>query len=167
MSVTPVRDGEYGCQDCDFTTTYGFQAYEHRDRTNVFRTWDRDTGRPTRFGLVARAVGIAGAVTLAVVVVISMVTYKPPPPSNEPAKNIGGGVGEVDAPCGGIGDCNGDGIPDDMEDRIRRDALADAARDYCAGSLNEAACIEGVLNGDTVLEPEEPPRPEPGYGGYP
>jgi hypothetical protein len=181
---TDKHTGEVSCLDCDFTPSgsrdwvqpknprFGryLEGREHQRQTNIFRLWDPDKGT-TRLGhVVPVALGVA-AVTVVVFVVVAIANFEPPPPSNTQ-------TGETvetdlyDPPCGGIGDCNGNGIPDDVEKDIQDEQRAQQAEDYCSGSEDPDSCVEGVMNGDITPDygPQDYPTqdyPTQDYPSYP
>lgn len=129
---------------------------------SLLRRTDPETGREE----VRPAVRVAGyVVVLAVAVawVVAAIHYVPPPDA-APATTH---VGDIEPPCGVIDDCDRDGVPDDLEDDLRREQQAQLAYDYCTGTDYEGgseACFEDVANGSLELDPVDvygPPNGEP------
>lgn len=102
-----------------------------------------------------RVAGYIAVLAAAVTYVLVALHYEPPPEA-EPAAVAN--VGDIEAPCGGINDCNGDGIPDDVEADIEREHRAELAETYCEGAGSDyeggsEACFEGVMDGSIEVDP--------------
>lgn len=177
-----LEDGSFRCLDCDFVSTSddpknlwagtrGAQvgAWGHERETSVFKLWDGTAGKTTALGRVVHvSVGVGAAVAV-IVLVVAIARWEPPPdePSSGPV-NIEGVSG-----CD-IGDCDSNGAPDDLEGRIEQDIerehLSEVASDYCpqVDDMTYESCVEGVLSGDIVVDPDAPPIPtSDDLGAYP
>ena len=91
---------------------------------------------------------------LAVAFVIHVANSEPPP--SDPVKTIN--VDNFDPPCGGIGDCDGDGVPESVEADLRREQRSQLAQDYCGGIGSDyegeaEACVEDVVDGRVEVDP--------------